>query len=285
MTPAGARGLPSRRWPRRLRPGVQLRIGLGGQAEARARVPARTPACCQAAFVVGCTLLAWAVSQAEGACGNPEAPLVAEVLGSQIQTSDPDEMRFVILRKLTDRYATEQGIHVEPSEIDAYLKSVHRFMDEDRKRQEAHRQVIVRELNASGLTKKERRRLILERDKLNEQIAGLNGAGGGSAKHPDEDEAARERITYAFIRQWKINRALYREYGGRIIFQQGGPEPLDAYRTFLREQQKQGAFRILKKDFESQFWRYYVTDSLHDFYPAGSKEEANALQTPFWLSD
>jgi len=88
-----------------------------------------------------------------------------------------------------------------------------------------------------------------------------------------------------FIRQWKLNRALYHEYGGRIIYQQGGPEPLDAYRAFLEDREKEGAFRILDKYLESEFWRYYTTDSIHAFYPAGSQEEMQAFESPWWLSE
>ena len=72
--------------------------------------------------------------------------------------------------------------------------------------------------------------------------------------------------------------------GGRIIYQQGGPEPLDAYRQFLTEQARQGAFRIIDQSLEPGFWRYFVTDSIHSFYPSGSPEEAQAFATPWWLS-
>lgn len=94
---------------------------------------------------------------------------------------------------------------------------------------------------------------------------------------------AREQVASAFIRQWKINRALYRQYGGRFIFQQGGLEPLDAYRTFLEEQQRQSAFRILDKSLETEFWKYYANDSIHSFYPTGSKEASQAYTTLWWL--
>jgi hypothetical protein len=100
----------------------------------------------------------------------------------------------------------------------------------------------------------------------------------------DEVRQAREQVAAAFIRQWKINRSLYKQYGGRIIFQQGGPEPLDAYRLFLQEQKRKGAFTILDKAFEEKLWEYYLTDSKHSFYPAGSREEKQAFEAPWWLT-
>lgn len=34
-----------------------------------------------------------------------------------------------------------------------------------------------------------------------------------------------------------------------------------------------------------RFWRYYLDDSIHSFYPPGSDEEAEVFQVPWWLSD
>jgi hypothetical protein len=101
---------------------------------------------------------------------------------------------------------------------------------------------------------------------------------------PAEVTAAREQVAVAFIRQWKVNLALYQQYGGRIIFQQCGPEPLDAYRRFLEERQAQGDWTIVNPELKVAFWRYYVTDALHAFYPPGSMEEAQVFATPPWLS-
>ena len=100
-----------------------------------------------------------------------------------------------------------------------------------------------------------------------------------------EDKAARQEIATAFIMQWKINRALYEQYGGRIIFQQGGPEPLDAYRKFLEENAARGDVQIVDKDLEAGFWRYYRDESIHDFVKPGSAEEAKAFAAPPWLVD
>jgi hypothetical protein len=89
-------------------------------------------------------------------------------------------------------------------------------------------------------------------------------------------------VAAAFIRQWKINRSLYREYGGRVIFQQGGPEPLDAYRLFLEERQRDGDFEILDPALGAEFWRYYRNDAMHSFYPPGSAEEKRVFERPSW---
>jgi heat shock protein HslJ len=169
-------------------------------------------------------------------------PLAATVLGVEVRTSDPGEMQEIVLTRLFDRYAAEQGIEVTDGEIAAYVDDVRRGM------------------RAEGLT--------AEDDLTPEEAAQV--------------EQMRRNMGRSMIRHWKLNRALYRQYGGRIIFQQLGPEPLDAYRKYLEERQVAGDFTIHQKDFEDEFWRYFTSDSMHDFYEPGSEEETQAFRTPPW---
>jgi len=215
--------------------------------------------------------------------GDPGIPIAGKVLGTVVHTQDAEELRYVVLRQLTDRYADEKGIAVTQAEEEAYVRHVREALDEDRRRQVSRRDELTRELAGGGLSEEERNKLTSELDAVNRFLAALGEAGPGAAEDPEETRA-RQQVAESFIRQWKINRALYQQYGGRIIFQQGGPEPLDAYRVFLEERQARGDFEILNKDLEAAFWRYYRTDSIHSFYRPGSKEEAEAFAVPFWQS-
>jgi hypothetical protein len=177
--------------------------------------------------------------------GDVRLPVAGEVLGTTIHTQDAEELRYVVLQKLTDRYAAEKGIEVTDAEKADYIQHV--------------RAALSKDPNFSGP---------------------LPGS-----EESAEDKAARQEIAAAFIRQWKINRALYQQYGGRIVFQQGGLEPLDAYRKFLEESAARGDFRIANPHLDAGFWRYYRDDSIHEFLKPGSAEEAKAFADPPWLAD
>ena len=140
-------------------------------------------------------------------------PLAATVMGEEISTSDPTEMQQIVLTRLFDLYAEERGIEVTDAEIDAFVESMRRGM------------------RAEGLTAE---------DDLTPEEA-------------EEVERMRRGMGRSMIRQWKLNQALYRQYGGRIIFQQLGPEPLDAYRQYHEERQAAGDFAIHEKAFEDAF--------------------------------
>jgi hypothetical protein len=99
----------------------------------------------------------------------------------------------------------------------------------------------------------------------------------------EQMRTARRNLAQRFVRAWKINKALYAKYGGRIIFQQGGVEPLDAYRDFLKEQEKKGTFQIVDKNYEAPFWKYFTNDAMHTFY---AKEEGEKfINTPWWMME
>ena len=171
-----------------------------------------------------------------------DLPLVATVLDEEIRSDDPGEMQQIVLTRLFDRYAEEQGIEVTEAEVDAFVDSMQRGM------------------RARGLTAE---------DELTPEEAA-------------QVAQMRRDLGRSMIRQWKLNRALYHQYGGRIIFQQLGPEPLDAYREYLEERQAADDFTIHEKALEDEFWRYFTSDSMHDFYVRGSEEEAQAFSNPPW---
>ncbi len=93
-------------------------------------------------------------------------------------------------------------------------------------------------------------------------------------------EEMMRAIAAQIINSWKIKKALYQQYGGRVIFQQAGHEPVDALRDFLREEEKKGSFRILDGQCREKFWEYYTNDKMHVFASGNAKELIN---TPWWL--
>jgi hypothetical protein len=204
----------------------------------------------QASLLLCLTLTAGSLVSAQGpdassadAVMQPDSePLAATVLGEEVRTSDAREMQETILTRLFDRYAEKHGIEVSDAEIDPYVENMKRGM------------------RARGLTAEEEL----------------------SPEESAEVEKMRRDMGGVMIRQWKLNRALYEQYGGRVIFQQAGPEPLDAYRRYLEERQAAGELAIHDKSLEGAFWRYFTDDSMHDFYELGSDAESRAFTVPPW---
>ena len=226
-------------------------------------------------------VLAGPVSAAAPVLGEASAPVAGVALGAVVRTADAEELRFYVLRALTDRYAAQKGITVSRAEIDRYERHVAAFMKADAAKRAARLAAIERELQDRSLAPDRRPALEAEAKTLRELRASEAREAAGAATA--EDKAARDTIAEAFIRQWKINRALYAAYGGRVIFQQGGPEPLDAYRKFLEAAQARGDFVIADPALADGFWRYYRDTSRHTFLPSGTASD-RAINNPPWAA-
>ena len=215
--------------------------------------------------------------------GNPKDPVVAEVLGLQLRTKNPEEMQFVIFQKLMQNYAKQHNIAATQKDIDLYIAKMDRFMREDRKKQDVRRGEIQQQLKPGSLPPAQKKQLQSELNTL-ESLHQFDLQEDRESKQ-DPKAALRDKQAVArpFIEQWMINKALYQQYGGRIIYQQIGPEPLDAMHDYLKEQQQKGSFKILEKSFEVPFWEYFVNDNKHNFFKQGSREEKLAFDTPPWL--
>jgi hypothetical protein len=221
--------------------------------------------------------------QAQQTYGRSDAPLVAEVLDLQIRTSNPDEMAYVIKQVLVKQYIEDNKLQATAAELAGFLQRKQLLMEKNRIKLDTRRDQIRQTLTETSLTAQARAQLEKERDALDQMDKAMRQAE--SRAGTAESDAAETLVARSFIEQWKVNRALYRQYGGRVIYQQGGAEPLDAWQQFLRDAQKAGQFSILQQEMQSALWSYYTTDSIHRFYPDGAASKEPAINTPWWMLD
>jgi hypothetical protein len=110
---------------------------------------------------------------------------------------------------------------------------------------------------------------------------GLTAEHELSGEEAAQVDAMRRQMGHALIRRWKVNKSLHEAYGGRVIYQQMGPEPLDAYRQYLQERQAAGDFSIADPAMERHFWAYFTDESKHDFMAPGSEDLKLAFTCPW----
>ena len=104
----------------------------------------------------------------------------------------------------------------------------------------------------------------------------LRATDGNDAEGADADarEFARQMVLL-----WKVNRALYRRYGGVVIFQQLDPlEPIGAYRAFLKEMEQRRILEIYDAGLRAGVWDRFSTDQPFEIPPAMVD-----FETPWWL--
>ena len=93
-------------------------------------------------------------------------------------------------------------------------------------------------------------------------------------------EQNSRRFSEQWVARWKMNKALYEKYGGRIIFQQAGMEPIDAYRAQLKDIRKKGHLKILKPEYRDVFneLERYLNMG-HNYLSENGKKHFNR---PYW---
>jgi len=84
-------------------------------------------------------------------------------------------------------------------------------------------------------------------------------------------------VAAVWVRQWKVNQALFREFGGGIIFQQAGWEPIDAYRLLLDQYQAERRFVVHDPLLRETVYRYFK----HNFVYADEKQAKSNFEKPY----
>jgi hypothetical protein len=169
-------------------------------------------------------------------------PVIATV--GETKITETDDLGGRVLGLLLDQYAAERKLEASDEEVGEFIS---RLKEAEKAGQAEHP-----EFSEGSLTEAEKK-----------EVAGM-----------------RDGMARSIIKAWKVNKALFDEYGGRVIYQQGGAEPLDAYRKFLEAQMKAGAFTLSDKKYEADLWRMYTNDELHDFAP--DDQRATLIHTPPW---
>ena len=208
-------------------------------------------------------------------------PVIARVLDRDIRLSEQADLNGIIFGSLMERYA-EGCSKPTPADIAPFVESTKRHKTARLKDWETERDELSRQLESDALSESERSIITSNFNKVDKRLKMDAMFTEKAASDPEESRKTEERIAENFVRAWKVNLALYEKYGGRVIFQQAGVEPLDAYRLFLQEQEAAGNFQILDKQYEASFWNYFTNDTMHSFYPADEGDKF--MRTPWWLS-
>lgn len=233
-------------------------------------------------LVLATLVAAPAAAQTRGMAA-PDSRVIAVVLGEKITAKDKDRLTGLIVGPLLQQFARDNKIAPTDEELDTFARKTEEKERQHRIALEKSRRALVAELKDATLSeraRKDKESRLKAIESVLKTLREMDARGNGIE---EQRRQINRRIAHRFVMRWKVHKALYARYGGRVIFQQAGPEPLDAYRDFLRDQEKASAFRIVDKAYEAPFWRYFTNDAMHRFYKEG--EGARFIETPWWMME
>jgi hypothetical protein len=177
-------------------------------------------------------------------------------------------------------YARRRNIAPTEAEITSQIEGHQRMklrMDAERVPQRA---ALIEELKSPSLTETRRKAAQQHLDTLN-RLAEFDAKRAQELRDPTQrkmQQDSERRVAEYWVRQWKLNQALYREFGGRIIFQQAGWEPIDAYRKLLDQAEAKKAFIVHDPALRAAVYRYFE----HKFVYADEAKARFYFEKPYW---
>jgi hypothetical protein len=211
----------------------------------------------------------------------PADGATAILFGKRITAKPGDELTGTIGGELFKRYAEENKIRVTDAHVHAFIAASDRSQKESIEEWKRDKKTLEEELKSEKLGAAERKEKEKKLVMYTKFVESERETETFKKANPATDRKMNRELAEKFILSWKINQSLFRKYGGRVIFQQAGPEPLDAYRKFLKEREKKGDFQLLTDEARQKFWEYFTNDRMHTFLDkAGGRE---AMTTPWWL--
>jgi len=149
---------------------------------------------------------------------------------------------------------------------------------------ESQRNEVLTQLKAPNLNNAKRKSLKDHLKSIDQLIIFENQRKEEEKAIPDYGEIKKDalkQVASTTVTNWKFNKALYNKYEGRVIFQQAGWEPIDAYKTFWDEQLNAKTFEVFDASFGPIF------DSMDEYFEMGhsymTKEDADKyFSKPWW---
>lgn len=240
---------------------LSLILGLAGLAPARAADPAHDQAI---ASIFGQHVYDKDLIAPDGAA----------------QVAKTEMLRHRVWKAVFDDYARRRAIAATDAEIRSHIESHRRMklrLDAERARRRA---ALIAEIESPNTNEARRRAAQQELNTLS-QTAEFDAAREQEARDPAQraiQQASERRVAEHWVRQWKLNQALYREFGGRLVFQQGGAEPIDAYRKLLERYEANKALVFRDPAWRAAVYSYFD----HQFVFVDDAAARFYFEKPWW---
>jgi hypothetical protein len=151
-------------------------------------------------------------------------------------------------KPVTDRFVEEKNISATQQVIADYKANFRKLRQKHLEESEARLSELKTKLAAPDLSAEEKVKLEKEQKMLDFILPRLRDATTSEA--PDE-------LARMFIVARKTEQELHKAFGGRVIFQQAGPEALDARRKLFEQAEEKGDIKFNDPGVRHLFYYYF----------------------------
>ena len=207
-------------------------------------------------------------------------PGAAVIDPANAQRARGEALRARVWKAVFEDYARERRIAPTEAEITAHVEGHQRIRAHIDAENTKQRAALIEELKSPGLPETRRKT-------AQQYLDALNRSAEFDAKRAQElsdlarrkmQQVVERQVAEHWVRVWKLNQSLYREFGGRIIFQQAGWEPVDAYRKLLDQYAAKQAFVVHDPALRAAVYSYFE----HKFVYADDTKARFYFEKPWW---
>jgi hypothetical protein len=243
----------------------------------RAETPAPAPAVPAAsaprpvAVVLAQPIQEAEIEPAPAEAARQQAALDAEAFARWQLQARAKKLAGLVQVRLLDAYAKQHRL--EPTEAElkpllASLAATSRQTEEAMKKTRERRTAEIRaKLAAPDLAPADRERLQADLAQW-EKFPSRPGT---------DDRAFMSNVA----QYWKVQRSLYKRYGGRVLVSAFGAQAIDGQQTYLREEEKRGSFEIFDPGLRAAFWAASADETWADGAIQG-RDADEVFATPPW---
>lgn len=194
------------------------------------------------------------------------------------------KLKGIIYYKLQDNFLKKTKMEATVEELSSFARFFKEQRSLDMQRFQKSKNELLLGLESKDLTQKQRDQKIEHLKTIENLIARKLKRDEENKLIPNYEQIQARSIKAAAamsVISWKFNKALYKKYGGRVIFQQAGFEALDGYEKFLDKAKKIKSYEILDDRYSMVF------ESMKAYFEMGhsfvdKKDADEYFDKPWW---
>ncbi len=163
-----------------------------------------------------------------------------EIAAAEGERAQDIKLHDLVWRRVSRHYIDVQGLAATPEEIAAAVEYHREFAARDRDQRARKLAELDERLAADGLKPDERARL----EEFRKVLGRLAQHDMEQDRLPPPDPARQGQLLIPWIEQWKMNKALYEQYGGVVALTRFGPDPHGARAALMADYERRGLLRF-----------------------------------------
>lgn len=163
-----------------------------------------------------------------------------EIAGTEGEQARDIKLYDLVWRRVSRHYIDVQGLAATPAEIAEAVEYHREFAARDRVQRARKLVELDERLAEDDVRSGERARL----EEFRRVLARLAQHDAEQDRLPQPDPVRQGQLLVPWIEQWKMNKALYEQYGGIVAITRFGPDPHGARAALMADYERRGLVRF-----------------------------------------